>query len=141
MNSAMKFNMMVVMTSWAPVRAFNRPASPPQSCTADDRPENRKRDVDDHWSGEGETNPEADHATDVHLPIGTDVEQTRLESDGDGQTGQNQRRGGEQGFGDRMPGAERALEQRTIRIADATHRRTERLAWIVTPQLQSCRRR
>ncbi len=117
MNNAMKFNMMVVMTSWAPVRAFNNPASPAQTAPPTIPPRITSGDVDDRRRREREADPERDHAADVHLAVGADVEQPGLEADRDGETGQDQRCRGEERLGDRTTRSERTLEQGAVGIA------------------------
>ena len=73
--------MIVVITSWAPVRALSKPMIPPHTAAGDDAGEQRQRDLHDARTVHAEPDVHRGHAAGEHLAGGADVEQAGAEAD------------------------------------------------------------
>ena len=104
--------------------------------TTDQGGDDGQRDVDEDGQVELEADHEGEHAADEHLTVGADVEETGLESDGNGQTGQDQRSRPGEGLGDGAEATEGTLEERHVGIDQSVQRVGDGLPGIRAPQLE-----
>ena len=117
--------MIVVMTSWAPVRAFSTPAMPPHSAPPSRPATERGQQVDARGQVPGEADVAGRQRPEDQLALGADVEQARPERERDAEAGADQRRRAHQRGGERMARPHGAGDQRPVGLADGLARLRE----------------
>ena len=125
------------MTSWAPVRALRKPASPAPDRAGHHAGHDRHGQVDRPGPRELVADPARRGAGQEHLASATDVEQRRPEGQADTEAGRDQRRGELAGLGERPDGGgevvdtgvvDRTSEERGVRAPDRVPARGEEVA-------------